>query len=72
MTWGPSLNGYYNRVPRSTEDPQFFEQNWSITNVNCENNNTFRGFQAVIPGDIGIALLYDINGVIAGIQQLVK
>lgn len=71
VTWGPTPDGYYNQIPRSVRDAIFTSQNWTRTSTECENNGTFNGFQHVVPGDYSTALLFDVNGVIAGIQILV-
>jgi charged multivesicular body protein 7 len=71
-TWGPSNVGYFNRIPRSIRDPLFVSQNWTMTSTNCSNNGSFNGFQAVIPGDYSAGLLFDSNGIVAGIQMLLN
>jgi hypothetical protein len=71
-TWGPSPAGYFNQIPRTLRDPTFTSQNWTVISTNCTNNGRFNGFQAVIPGDYSAALLFDVNGIVAGVQLLLN
>jgi charged multivesicular body protein 7 len=60
--------GWFDRLPRTLNDSEI--SNWKLVSSECTNGGRFNGFQYIVPGDISVGLLFDINGVIAGIQAL--
>jgi charged multivesicular body protein 7 len=42
---------------------------WEKLSQTCTNDNNFYGFRYMLNNDPGVTLLYDVNGVIAGIQM---
>ncbi|CAL8090487.1 unnamed protein product [Orchesella dallaii] len=72
VTYNINPFGHFNRLPKTVRDPSFTEQGWLATSSNCGNDGNFNGIQHIIPGDYSAALLFDVNGVIAGIQQLLN
>jgi len=72
LTYNINPFGHFNRVPRTIRDPNFEEQGWVSISADCANNGAFNGNQYMVPGDYSAVLLFDVNGVIAGIQQLLN
>jgi hypothetical protein len=44
---------------------------WGSVSTDCDNEGQYLGFRYIIPGDNSLALIYDVNGIIAGLQMLV-
>jgi len=60
--------------PRTIREALFSSQSWgrtSATENDCTNGGKFNGVQYVKNNDYSVGLLYDVNGVIAGIQMLI-
>ena len=70
MTWGPTSDTGYERMPRNTVDAK--RDGWTLVSTTCENDGKFSGFRYVDPNDDAIVLMYDVNGYVAGIQSLVR
>jgi len=57
--------------PRTIREDLFTSENWTSTGNDCSNGGKFSGNQYVKNNDYSVGLLYDVNGVIAGIQMLI-
>lgn len=60
---------HFVRQPRLLRDA--LAQGWTSVSTTCENDGKFSGFRYKLNDD-AIYLLFDKNGVIAGIQALVN
>lgn len=60
--------GWFDRLPRTLTDSG--ANGWELVSSECTNGGRFNGFQYIVPGDITVGLLFDVNGTIAGIQAL--
>jgi len=62
--------GHFLRKPKLLREA--LEQNWTLVNdaSNCQNGGKYNGFRYVQDGDDSLALIYDVNGVIAGLQMM--
>jgi len=70
VTWGPTPQTGYDQLPRSERDAIL--QGWvPRSGADCANSGMFNGFRYTHPSDTGIALLFDANGFVGGIQSLV-
>jgi len=45
---------------------------WEKISTDCLNGGAFNGFRYIQKGKVDLALLFDVNGVIAGVQMLLK
>jgi len=68
VTYAANAFGHFNRLPRTLNESG--AEDWALVSESCDNNGQFNGMQYIVPGDVSAALLYDVNGVIAGIQAL--
>jgi charged multivesicular body protein 7 len=62
------------KFPRTIREPLFTNESWvptSSTPNDCTNGGKFAGIQHVRENDYSVGLLYDVKGVIAGIQLLI-
>lgn len=59
------------QFPRTIREELFSTENWASTGNDCSNGGKFSGNQYVKNNDYSVGLLYDVNGVIAGIQMLI-
>ena len=58
-------------MPLTTQEA--VDGGWEKLSTSCRNENDFNGFRYMLGEDPGITLLYDVNGIISGIQMnLVK
>jgi len=57
-------------MPRTSQDAE--SQGWTKASTDCQNGGTFHGNRYFYKGDYTMAILYDINGVVAGIQMILK
>lgn len=60
----------FSSMPLTSSDAK--ESNWENLSKTCTNDNNFYGFRYIFKNDPGITLLYDSNGIIAGIQMNVS
>jgi len=71
----PLKNENFGHLPRSINEIQNNPNlTWvpvSSTENDCSNDGLFNGIQYVKENDYSIGLLYDVNGIIAGIQMLI-
>jgi charged multivesicular body protein 7 len=58
--------------PKTLNDTLTNSENWVQVGNDCSNGGLFNGFQYVKQDDYSVALLFDVNGIIAGIQMLIK
>jgi charged multivesicular body protein 7 len=69
VTWGPSVgNGFYDPLPRLVNDA--VKEGWLPVGGGCENGGRFAGHRYRLGNDTSLNLLFDKNGIIAGIQAL--
>lgn len=69
VTWGPTPDGFFTRLPRVVTDA--VDQGWVGVSSTCENNGTYSGYRYKQPNNqTDINLIFDRNGIIAGIQAL--
>jgi len=69
VTWGPApVEGFFTKMPRTAIDA--VEQGWESISTTCANFGNYAGFRYKLPTDDNINLLFDRNGIIAGIQAL--
>jgi len=62
---------YYQSMPRQTSEMK--ANSWvSLSGSDCTNNGKYNGFRFMDAGEQGMALLYDTQGTIAGIQQILN
>jgi len=61
----------YQSMPRQLSE---MRSNWwtSLSGNDCTNGGKFNGFRYMDTGEAGMALLFDVQGTIAGIQQIVR
>jgi len=69
VTFGvnPFSSRTFVHMPLTTEEA--VDGGWEKLSTNCTNDNKFNGFRYMLGEDPGITLLYDENGIIAGIQM---
>lgn len=63
------------QLPRSINEVTSRNEGWapvSSTQDDCSNGGLFNGIQYVKQDNYSVALLFDKNGIIAGIQMLVS
>jgi charged multivesicular body protein 7 len=61
----------FESMPRT--EAEAITKGWTTTNTgDCTNGQTFHGKRYFLKGDYTMGLLYDVNGVIAGIQMILK
>jgi len=71
VTWGPApVDGYFTPLPRIVT--QAVTEGWRSISPNCENNGTVSGYRYKLPAEDNIHVLFDKNGVIAGVQALLS
>jgi len=62
-------------VGEATKGPSLLhplKEAWEKVSTDCFNGGAFNGFRYLQKGKTDVALLFDVNGVIAGIQMLLK
>lgn len=65
MTWGE-----LNQLPMTTADATGKE--WVQNSADdCTNGGEFNGYRWINPKDMGLSLLFDVNGHVGGLQVLV-
>jgi hypothetical protein len=69
VTFGLNLFSSNAFAPMPLNSKAAENQNWENLSSSCENHNNFYGFRYMYENDPGITLLYDINGIICGIQM---
>jgi len=69
VTFGPApTEGFFTRMPRTASEAG--GEGWHSISTTCTNFGQFAGFRYKLRDDKSINLLFDINGIIAGIQAL--
>jgi len=68
VTYNVNAFGHFNRLPKTLNTSD--SNTWELVSTDCSNDGKFNGFQYIVPGDVSAALLFDVNGVIAGVQAL--
>jgi len=66
-----ALEGFF-QMPRTSNDARIL--NWTQINTEClssGDHSSFAGFRYEHPADDGVVLIFDVNGIIAGIQARV-
>lgn len=63
--------GNFNRQPQLESGA--ITLGWApvTTGNDCQNGGEYLGFRYIMPGDNSLGLIYDVNGVIAGLQMMV-
>ena len=58
----------FNSMPRTAYDAE--ADGWhSVSNKDCQNGGKYFGNRYIKGDDVSVALLFDTNGIIAGIQM---
>jgi len=68
--WNPWSN--FNSMPRTVREAEM--NGWKLIGGErgCSNGGKYKGYRYIKGEDISIALLYDVNGIIAGMQMNVR
>lgn len=69
VTYNVNPFGNFRRTARTMR--QAMEDRWQLVSYNCTNDGSFNGLKFVDRNDTAVALLFDIHGVIAGVQALI-
>jgi len=67
----PFSDYYYQIQPRGLYEDSANDYT-SVSDGDCTNGGKYNGFRHIKNGESGMALLFDIQGTIAGIQQIVS
>jgi len=69
VTFGPTPSGnFFAKMPRTARDAA--TEGWHSISSACTNLGQFSGYRYKLENDNSINLIFDINGIIAGIQAL--
>jgi len=68
VNYGLTPVGHFQRMPKLEREAA--AAGWAPRNTHCESDGSALGFRYVKPGDNSLVLIYDVNGVIAGLQML--
>ena len=69
VTFGVTLDDFFIRMPRTVREAE----GWSLVNSDClDGTGKFHGHRYAYPGDKSHTLIFDTNGIIAGVQTYVR